>query len=103
MSELLEKLLAKEHPDWVIETIYHPDPYPGPDPDPGHKGKECYAVEVRATTIRKGRFLSGSDTISGCWYYPDARDPEVDGYYPDMLGRAIEALRGKLREAGEAI
>jgi hypothetical protein len=56
----------------------------------------AWEVEVRITGIAEGRFHTGSGWLSGClleWgVSPSTGDPEVGGYFPQLLREALEDL-----------
>lgn len=94
----------------VIETIWELDDFPdmeifrkgwalhGEDPDDW----TCWQSEVRATTIRKGKYVIGSAYLGGTWEkagdHPSKSNPEISGYYPQMLEEALEELSKELGE-----
>jgi len=57
---------------------------------------QAWQSEVRAVCIFDGRVYQGSSYMGGSWYRdedePQASDPEIGGYYPQMVCEALEEL-----------
>lgn len=94
----------------VIETIWEYDDDPDWDIFDGGNALHgdstddwiCWMSEVRVTTIRKGEFVTGSAYLGGTWEkagdHPSKSNPEISGYYPQMLEEALEELSKELGE-----
>ena len=65
----------------------------------------AWQAEVRATAIHDGRFVVGSAYMGEMWLEistSPTSDPQIGGYYPQMLEEALEELRKRLPETHPA-
>lgn len=80
---------------WSIDTDYVWDGEPSQEP-----GSPPYVAEVRAVQIVDGKMYSGSDYLGGCYPEEDGFDPEISGYFPQMLDDALAYLDENLANDG---
>jgi hypothetical protein len=54
---------------------------------------ECWQSEVVASAVISGKLVSGSDALCGTWMrygeHPAKYNPEISGYFPQMLKQAL--------------
>src|ERR1700678_3158363 len=75
------------------------DPYfewDGEGPDPRDEGYHCYTVDVMATTIIGGKAIHGANSIAGVYEMPNKHDPDINGYFLDMLIAALMNLKNNI-------
>lgn len=91
--------LAAIAPSIAIETIWSHDEDaewdiedPSLDPD----DFQAWQSEVRASAIVSGKLLSGSAYLGGTWErfgdHPSKSNPDISGYFPQMLDEALADL-----------
>lgn len=68
----------------------------GTGPDPVNYGLDPYDVDVVATTIVCGKYISGTASLGGSYYDSDEPIGDIHGYLQQML---LEALRELLDKA----
>ncbi len=87
-------------PDVAINTHWEIDPYfiwDGDGPDPADRGYEPHNVQVSATVItEEGETVQGTDTLGGTYERDGVEDPNIHGYFPQMLQTALEELHVEL-------
>ena len=99
----MKSKLKQVAPNIKITTIWSPDPFSGPISeecdgfDPSEDGDWCaWQSEVRATAIESGEEITGSDHLGGTFERveddPEFSNPDISGYYPQMVDRALEEL-----------
>lgn len=92
----LLKGLAKVAPTvgiTVNRTVDRHYEWDGDGPDPIEEGYLPYDIVVVATMIVDGKTLHGQDSLGGNYEKPGRHDPEVSGYFHQMLVAALEDLR----------
>lgn len=94
-AQILEKL-KKVAPhilvdiDWTVDSTHRWD-FPGPDP--ADAGYVAYSVDVSAEAIVDGEQVDGHDYLGGVYEKPyEEFDPDVHGYFLDMVDSAIDDL-----------
>jgi hypothetical protein len=100
-KDILEAL-ATIAPSIAVETLWEHDPdarwdVQNPDMDPDDY--QAWQSEVRASCICNGRMMTGNHYLGGTWEkYGD--NPEISGYFPQMVLEAIENLAMRLADPG---
>ncbi len=99
--------LAKVAPSISIQTDWSPDcdmfdirkhcdGYENEDPNDW----QAWQSEVSAKAILDGREVSGSDYLGGTWEkacdHPAKSNPDISGYFPDMVREALSDLSRQL-------
>jgi hypothetical protein len=108
MKTPLQQELAVICPNISIETIWEHDPdhegeFKSLSKNPGDcfygedwNGWERWQSEIRATAIVAGEQVSGSAYLCGTWErlgdHPSVSNPDISGYEPDMIIKALEEL-----------
>ncbi len=94
--------LQRIAPDVSIETHWSEDAdfiWDGDGPDPAEKGYFPHTVEVVVTVEKEdGETFSGNDFLGGTYARPGVEDPNVSGYFPQMLEMALKELHLELVE-----
>ena len=93
-AQILAKL-KKAAPNIAISTAWHEDPHfrwDGDGPDPAEEGYLAYDVDVYARAIADGKLVEGTGSIGGSYSKPGEFDPEVNGYFLDLLRQALDDL-----------
>lgn len=92
-------LLARIAPCIAVETIWTHDPdakWDFDDPNMDEDDYEAWQSEVKATIISQGQLVSGSAYLGGTWEkfgdFPWKTNPDISGYFPQMLDEALEEL-----------
>lgn len=96
--DLIERL-SHIAPSIAISTHWEVDRYfrwDGDGPDPAEEGYFPYDVDVVVRTIVKGKVVEGTDNLGGVYSKPDDKDPDVHGYFSDLLEDALVELKGFL-------
>ncbi len=100
----LVALLAKVAPSISVETIWEHDTDLHPDIRKDCDGFEnenpedwqAWRSEVCASAVVNGTMISGSDYLGGTWEkavdHPSKSNPDISGYFPDMLTEAVKEL-----------
>ena len=92
--------LRRIAPDVLIETRWEVDPYfiwDGDGPDPVEQGYEPYDVDVSAIVVtEENETILGHDTLGGGYERPGVGDPNIHGYFPQMLHTALDELHLEL-------
>ena len=96
------KKLSTIAPDVDIKTIWTEDPHytwDGDGPDPADEGYIPCDVRVRAAVIVDGLLVEGDNLLGGCYEKPGRADPDVHGYFAQMVDEALRNVpvssRGK--------
>jgi hypothetical protein len=101
-ADLLARL-AQVAPSIAIKTIWGHDTdarwdIEDPTLDPGDF--TAWQSEVRASAIANGRHVSGNAYLGGTWERfgdnPAKSNPEISGYLPQMIQKALQNLRPSL-------
>ncbi len=96
--------LRRIAPNVSIETNWSEDAdfiWDGDGPDPAEKGYFPHTVEVVVTVETEGgKTFSGNDFLGGTYARPGVEDPNVSGYFPQMLEMALKGLHLELVEKG---
>lgn len=98
--------LKKIAPHIAIKTVWSRDPHfrwDGDGPDPAEDGYLAYDVDVYARAIADGQVVEGRDSIGGSYSKPGQFDPEVNGYFLGLLGRALHDLWEQLKDKDEEL
>lgn len=93
-DQLIEEL-RQSHPDVHISVVWSPDPnyvWDGDGPDPLDDGYVPHDVAVTATTIVEGEMIEGNAYLGGCYEKLGEPDPEIHGYFEQMLKEALVEL-----------
>ncbi len=101
--------LRRIAPNVSIETNWSEDAdfiWDGEGPDPAEEGYFPHTVEVAVTVeTDDGETFSGVDFLGGTYARPGVEDPNVSGYFPQMLEMAFKDLHVDLvgeRNHGES-
>ncbi len=88
--------LRRIAPNVSIETNWSEDAdfiWDGEGPDPAEAGYFPHTVEVVVTVeTDDGEPFSGADFLGGTYARPGVEDPNVSGYFPQMLEMALKEL-----------
>lgn len=87
--------LKKVAPSIAVKTTWTPDNYfswDGDGPDPTEEGYQAYDVDVWAKAIVDGEIVEGQGSIGGSYSKPGEHDPDVHGYFLDLLQKALADL-----------
>jgi len=93
--------LKKIIPGVAISTAWDEDPnfrWDGDGPDPAEEGFVAYDVTVTARAIVAGEIVEGNDYLGGSYSKPGEHDPDVHGYFLQMLDQALWELSSATRE-----
>jgi len=105
-------LAASLAPSIAIETIWEHDDdasftehgmtepggcFHGEEPDDW----QAWQSEVKVTAIVGGKLITGSDYLGGTWHKygedPQAVNPDISGYFPQMLSEALLELTREIQ------
>ncbi len=88
--------LRRIAPNVSIEINWSEDAdfiWDGDGPDPAEEGYFPHTVEVVVTVeVDDGEVFSGADFLGGTYARPGVEDPNVSGYFPQMLEMALKEL-----------
>lgn len=101
--------LAKAAPFIAVETIWSHDDsarWDFEDPSMQEDDYQAWQSEVKVSAIVAGQMVSGSAYLGGTWEKfgdnPRESNPDISGYFPQMLDEALEEL-ANLCEGFDAI
>ena len=88
-------------PDVAVDVEWEEDPYyrwDGDGPDPAEQGYVPYNVTVMAEALVEGPLEGavGKDYLGGVYELPYERDPDIHGYFPDMVHEALDQLHQEI-------
>ncbi len=88
--------ICRTAPNVSIEINWREDAdfiWDGDGPDPAEEGYFPHTVEVVATVeTEDGTTFSGIDFLGGTYARPGVEDPNISGYFPQMLEMALKEL-----------
>lgn len=87
--------LKKVAPNIAITTEWEEDPnfvWDGDGPDPAEDGYVAYDVDVFARAIVDGETIEGRGSLGGTYARPGEQDPDVSGYFAQMVEEALGEL-----------
>lgn len=87
--------------NYHLETIWTPDPYFKWDGDgPAPKRKKAHDVQVRVSVISGGEMHSASAYLGGCYCPPGKPDPDIHGYWLQMVEECLTELPDGIEKKG---
>jgi hypothetical protein len=97
----LVSTLAELAPQVAIETTRerdHDTRWDGDGPSPSRRGLKAYNTTVAVRAISGGKLIEAEAHLGGSWLRHGRQDPDVSGYFPQMLEEALHELRDQLPE-----
>lgn len=86
-------------PDIAISIAWEEDPnyvWDGDGPDPQEEGYVPHDVFVYARAIIQGALVEGENNLGGVYARPGEKDPDISGYFPQMVQEALDELAGSV-------